>query len=715
MSDNMKLATTVKSARQPEHADPMPRKRRASVALSHSHSPSPSRASKLLKSGDSAGPSVPPLPTATSDSPSSNMGDAEPEESAIEELESDEPSLEDESEEHVHADYSEPESVWPESDEIESESEKQYNRTPIDNATMSALKFRTKVVDEGEYKELEWCDSIVAKVMHAEKTPNEKVIGHAFARLIRRDCIRPTFHEDMEEASQDSSQLGFELFDRYGCLKGELIDHCVKKGSGAWGDEVDVGSILLVETVRVDKEWRRKGIGAKLVMNLWRKAKKTDRHVQFAFTWATPLNSEVRYQVEGKPRAERDAIFDVNEAIAIALFRSVGYRRVGSTVWFCFAADPEHSSHRIASGDDFNPQQYQSDDLQIEIIDREDKDATEVRRIEKLLQMRPLHHAITVLADDDCVEYLNQQRTLTPTTDGLWEAVDCSGNTILHLSATLSKVKSLDWIMGSGLDTKLVTVRNHEGYTPLEALQSHLESIRVKKELMGRWLIWAASDDFRVFSHEAVLCLLKLRRIRNVTVEEINRFRGGRTCGECINGFLSPRMSLALLFQAETIYDMLDAEFNDMDGDRWCSWHADHTLHISPSVRDNIRTNKSLRQGFAKMYDHIAECLRAKHVPNEPNVFQVMRTTSEWPPHTKNFLRRGGRVSDALSNIIDSAMSVDENTGTGDFMEIMDDEVRQLKKCRNDHEFGFVRFHCGLEQPSRFVPLGMAGASPEWD
>lgn len=133
---------------------------------------------------------------------------------------------------------------------------------------MSTLKFKTKVVDEGKYKELEWCDGIVAKVTHAAEAVTEKDIGHAYARLIRRDSIRETFHEDIEEASQDSSQLGFELFDRYGCLKPELIEHCVKKGSGVWGDEVDAGSILLVETVRVDKEWRRKGIGARLVMNL---------------------------------------------------------------------------------------------------------------------------------------------------------------------------------------------------------------------------------------------------------------------------------------------------------------------------------------------------------------------------------------------------------------------------------------------------------------
>lgn len=635
------------------------------------------------------------------------MEDVEPDESGSDELESEERALFDE------LDYSEPESVWPESDKEESESEKQHKAHPIDDATMSTLKFKTKVVDEGKYKELDWCDSIVAKVTHAaDNALHEKDIGHAYARLISRNSIRKTFHEDIEEASQDSSHLGYELFDRYGCLKLELIEHCVKKGSGVWGDEVDAGSFLLVETVRVNKDWRRKGIGARLVLNLWRTAKKANPHLQFAFAWATQLNFEVRDQVEGKSKAERDVIFDENEAIAVALFRSVGYRRVGSTVWFCFAADPDHPSHRIASADDFNPPQYQSDDLQIEVIDTEDNDATEARELEKLQQMRPLHHAVTVLVDNDCLAYLNQQRTLSPITDAAWEAVDRLGDTKLHLTATKSKVKSLDWIMDSGLGTKLISVRNHEGYTPLEALQSHLESTRVKKELMGRWLIWAASDDFRGFSDEAIHCLCRLRGMRSTTRKELARVKGGCTCGECIEGSLSPRMLLALLFQAETTHDMLDTEVVDTDGGTWDFLKDHYTIHISQSVRDNMRTNKSLRQGFSNLFDHIATCLRSKHIPTEPNVRQVMLQTSEWPPHTKNFLQRGGRVSDALSVMIDQAMGVDEKTGVGDFMEMMEDEVRQLPKCRNDHEFGFVRFRCGLEQPPRCVPLRMAMRAP---
>ncbi|MCJ1366747.1 hypothetical protein MMC16_005877 [Acarospora aff. strigata] len=698
------------STPQPEHAAAVQRKRQASVAFSRSASPSLSRSSKVAENDAPAGLDSP----ASRVSPSKSEG-LDPEElasqgSGSEVMDSDDceyQELDFDGPDDEEPDYDEEESAWPESDGNDSETEKPHQLDPTENATMSALTFRTKVLAEGAFREFEWLENIIGKVTYKENTPNAKVIGHGSARLIRRNHIRRSFHQDMEEPSQDTSELGFNLFDRYGHLKGELIEHCVKKGTGVWGNEVDEGNILSVEMIMVDKEWRRKGVGAQLAKKIWRKARKSDSHLRFAFAWATQINSEVRNKLEGKSKADRDALFDEKEAIAVSLFRSLGYRRVGSTVWFCFAADPEHASHRIAPADDFDPPQHPSNDLDSD--DNDIFDDIEARSLEKLQQNRPLHHAITAQADNDCVEYLNQRRIIAPVTDAAWEAVDRSGNTILHLAANNSKTKTLHWIMDSGLDTKLINVRNYEGYTPLEALESTLDSTRIKKELQGAHLIWPASDDFRGFGEESVLCLLRLRGKRNPSMKEIARIKCGCTCGECIQGFLSPRMLHALLFRAEISHDMLDENTYDTDPEMWL-WMNDHyTVHMHPSVHDNLRTNKSMRQGFSNMFDHIAQCLRAKQVPNEITVLSRILDNSEWPPHTKNFLQRGGKVSDALSVVIDHAMDADEKIGTGEFLECMRDEVEQLTKCRNDHEYGFVRYFCGLQQPSRFVPMERVG------
>ena len=47
---------------------------------------------------------------------------------------------------------------------------------------------------------------------------------------------------------------------------------------------------------------------------------------------------------------------------------------------------------------------------------------------------------------------------------------------------------------------------------------------------------------------------------------------------------MSPRMKLALLYQAELTYDMLgDSVFIDVsDGPTWCSMHDNKLTHVNP-------------------------------------------------------------------------------------------------------------------------------------
>ncbi|KAI9872072.1 MAG: hypothetical protein M1830_002100, partial [Pleopsidium flavum] len=190
------------------------------------------------------------MDTACPSNPSSESEELGPDDLESEELGSNEPGSDEfESDERDFDDmnFEEPESDWPESEEAESGVPEQRDSHPIEKATMLSLTFRTKVVSDC-FEEFDWLKTIVGKVTYAANTPDAKDIAHACAKLIKRNHIRRTFHEDMEEPSQDTSQLGFDLFDCYGCLKHELIEHCVKKGSGVWGDEVDIGDILLVET-----------------------------------------------------------------------------------------------------------------------------------------------------------------------------------------------------------------------------------------------------------------------------------------------------------------------------------------------------------------------------------------------------------------------------------------------------------------------------------
>jgi hypothetical protein len=154
-------------------------------------------------------------------------------------------------------------------------------------------------------------------------------------------------------------------------------------------------------------------------------------------------------------------------------------------------------------------------------------------------------------------------------------------------------------------------------------------------------------------------------------------------------------MKYALLAQAEITHDMLSSEIME---DFWCELNEHNTTRVAPALRQNFRTNKSLRKGFANMFDHIATCLRENTVPTEVKVLQVWGNASEWPPVTRHVLEKGGKAENALRVAFDNARDQDYKAGDGETMEIFAEETLKLPECINDHEFGFVALACGLEE-----------------
>ena len=71
------------------------------------------------------------------------------------------------------------------------------------------------------------------------------------AHSINRKPITAKFYTDMEELSQDFADLAFNLFDRWGYVKDDFLYHPVKKGTGIWGEELNRGKILLIQSLTV--------------------------------------------------------------------------------------------------------------------------------------------------------------------------------------------------------------------------------------------------------------------------------------------------------------------------------------------------------------------------------------------------------------------------------------------------------------------------------
>src|SRR5881394_1089098 len=144
---------------------------------------------------------------------------------------------------------------------------------------------------------------------------------------------------------------------------------------------------------------------------------------------------------------------------------------------------------------------------------------------------------------------------------------DKDGNTLLHNAAMNSKPKSVDWIMNHAFGPHMFEICNNEGDTPLEAILINLEATRTRK-VIGE-LTLHLSDKFEGHSRASVLCVARLKGLTDMTSVDLSRLSMGCTCGQCILGFLSPRMCLALLCQADLNYDMLSREIEHLTGPDW--------------------------------------------------------------------------------------------------------------------------------------------------
>lgn len=592
------------------------------------------------------------------------------------------------------------------SDEHDSEEgygEKEYNTENYQFTLLRApkplLTLKLYVTKDPEFKD--WLQQV-----HVSCTYNGIVIGTALGQHIDRNYIRSFFYRDMEEPTRDMSSLAYEIFDRYGFLKKELKEHPVRKGTGAWASELDFGKLLLIEYIKLDKEWHRQGIGSTMAKALIQMAGNLKGGIGFSLTIPGWLNTkDMDYELNGKSKSEVRAMHSHQLNVAVAFFRSLGFRRIGASGCFGLAEDPAHKAHNVSATDDYDPEEAPLD--MDDDSDEEDGNpfTLEQRLEEKMLKRMqielPLHHVVTTLSDAECVASFKAHIDANDVAEAEWRRVDDSRNNILHIAAIFSKPAIIRWLTENiDKDKTLRLARNIKGHTPLEALQTVLESSRISREY-GTMTV-CISDKFRGFPQPDVDCLGILQGYPDVSGTRALRLQYGCTCGECLAGFMSPRMKFALLAEAEITHDMLSS---GIDGDYWCDMSGHLTNHVALALTRNFQTNKSLRKGFANMFDHIAACLRQNSIPTEANILEAWRNASEWPPVTRNFLEKGGNVENALRVVFDVARDQDYKAGDGETMAVFSDDILKLPECRNDHEFGFVALACGLQEkhpPSLF-------------
>lgn len=541
------------------------------------------------------------------------------------------------------------------------------------------------------------------KNYRAEEKRGGRIVASCVAQSIDRRPITTKFYEEMGEESEDLAHLAFNLFDRWGCVKDDFLYHPVKKGTEAWWEELNRGKILLIQSLTVEENARRQGIGRKVVQDLWAKVKAQTRvryphfesptahdneKCRFALVLPTHIDTMERAEFEAlSPKAREDYVED-SKTVAIAFWRSLGFRRIGSSSWFGLAASATHPSHQLSAQYDYNPPpknltQDPIHDVIQSVIQRIPPDRLGLMSREEALQS-------FLAINDILVIILENHLRSHPETHPSWKSPDKDGNTIAHIGVRWPK--ALEWLLDRPMyiNQGLYKIRNHEGETPAELFESTLKEQRARSSTIV--YTTDVSNEFQGYGLEDTHILLRIQGKNNrFNREEFERVKWGCTCGDCIS-YLSPRNRATLAIQAMVLYDTL---VSDDYGGRpllWLGWNAETLGYIPHNLftKMRIKRNKFLRDSVSNMFQCVYHTLSAKNqIPTSMNVVGTMQEFGGGREF-KEYLSQGGTVASIVLACFDQAVRQDIYSGDGSFEKSHREVIARLPKCRNDHEFAMA-------------------------
>lgn len=110
------------------------------------------------------------------------------------------------------------------------------------------------------------------------------------------------------------------------------------------------------------------------------------------------------------------------------------------------------------------------------------------------------------------------------------------------------------------------TLSISDDYDPIKSEETELKQLQAKCELTRTQsstnrVLTDISDAFRGFDSETTIKLLQLQGLQHpYTTQQIARAKFGCTCGQCMEGFISPRMLFALQKQSDRAYKQLRSD-----------------------------------------------------------------------------------------------------------------------------------------------------------
>lgn len=137
---------------------------------------------------------------------------------------------------HAVADWQHKQPYQSDHDEIEKLEDDEEMEEEVGSEIMDGFEESST----GDYNEWPWL-----KTFEAEETREGVPIAKILAQRIDREPIRANFYFQMEEPTQDTCELAYDLFDRWGCIKDDFLHHPIKKGTGVWGKELNEGESFI--------------------------------------------------------------------------------------------------------------------------------------------------------------------------------------------------------------------------------------------------------------------------------------------------------------------------------------------------------------------------------------------------------------------------------------------------------------------------------------
>ncbi|KAF7297896.1 Ankyrin repeat family protein [Mycena chlorophos] len=528
-------------------------------------------------------------------------------------------------------------------------------------STIDKDRLSLKIKSKGHYEYPRHIQDITLTAKH----PQHGEVASLFAWRLVRPLFGDRFLQILDEDHQEMHDFSSSLFDKYGKALPYIIEPGFRSGSGVWGQELNDGLLFYVMMVSVPEKFRGQGIGSWALQQFLQSNEVHEKDT--IFCWPSPMGIQDR------------AEFQEIQARQTAFFRKNDFRRVGRTSFLGYSPRRDHPSRRLPVDEDVA-------DLAESFFS---PDAATMQ------QVYPLHFAVVKQKGAEIVDVIRAAHDKDPHSIHIRDA---NGFTPLHAAAGTRNIAALRKLLEFDVEEDLRNVENANGTTPLELLQLRMRSDRDFAEMfLDNWCGYSVEE-----LEAEYLLKRRLGSLLDVSLQKyITKNKFGCSCGQCVDGWLSPRMRYQLECQAGYGRDMMPYNYDQFKRGQVAS--LDDFFDVQASYiprRFQPDFYLSFYKGYCDIFTAAYEFMHAtKEVLSESAIQPYLSHDSMF------YFNKGGRIAFAFDAMTDCAR---DQSALGDGMHeetfADSEDWTSLLTCVNDLQFQLVRVMLGLNPREQWGP-----------